>query len=235
MALKRRRSPDIAQMDDLQLLAHLIDLSGTELTAARELAHSLLDVCQTLGGVLALPPEHLLRYPGLSENAAVFLRFLPALMDRYGLASQEQSGRPVRLWDQGDLERLVLPHFYGQNVERVYAFCLDGNMNLITATLCAQGGSTAVSCSVRRVLELALNHRSKGVILAHNHPDGIPVFSKSDLMSTSALAQELAMVDIPLLDHLLLADGKLISLRKLAAAQKLPDPVYPLPKEWFVS
>lgn len=235
MALKRRQAPDVAQMDDRQLLAHLIELSGTQTTAARELAHTLLEVYQTLDQVLALPQEKLLDHPGLGENAAVFLLLLPALIDRYGLASQGQSGQPVRLWEHGDLERLVLPHFYAQNVERVYAFCLDGNMNLITATLCAQGGSTAVSCSVRRVLELALNHRAKGVILAHNHPNAIPTFSKSDLMSTSALAQELAMVDIPLLDHLLLAGRELISLRKLAAQQKLPDPLYPLPKEWFVS
>ncbi len=46
---KRRAPPKIAEMNDLQLLAHLISLSGTDPTAARELAHALLDAPEKSG------------------------------------------------------------------------------------------------------------------------------------------------------------------------------------------
>ena len=217
-------------MDDHQLLAHLIALAGTGETAARASAHAMLERYLSLEQVLSLSPEKLLQDPALDEHSAVFLLLLPALIERYGVSPVK---KPLRLWDRSDLEALILPHFYGHSVERVYAFFLDENMDLITAVLCAQGGSGAVSCSVRRVMELALNHRAQGVILAHNHPDGTAVFSRTDLMSTTTLAQELALVDIPLLDHFLLAGEQIVSLRKLVGERKLASTVYPLPREWF--
>ncbi len=217
-------------MNDVQLLAHLLDMAGADLTSARELSHVLLDSYGELRHVLAQPQEELLRYPGLNESEAVFLLFLPALMRRYGSTLARPTIRPE---DEDALAQILYPHFRGQEAERVCAFFLDGQFHLLSSCMVAQGGRRAVSCSVQRVLELALNHRAKGVILAHNHPDGCTDFSKSDLASTNILTRELALVDVSLLDHYLLADGQAISLRRYAADRLARGIYLPLLQGWF--
>lgn len=217
-------------MNDVRLLAHLLTMAGADPTHAREQSHALLAEHHSLGAVLALPRERLLGHTELGEGCAAFLLLIAALLARYVSPPFQPA---ICLGDQAELERLLQPRFSGQETERLYAFCLDQDLNLISSTLAAQGGQIAVSCSLGRVLDLALSHRAKGVILAHNHPDGVPFFSKSDLLSTSILFQELLLVDIPLLDHYLLAGEQIVSLRQLALEQKLPAFSFPLPEEWF--
>lgn len=215
-------------MNDVQLLAHLLDLAGLETTPAREMSHSLLDKHHDLTGVLRLPQEQLLSHPGLGEGAAAFLLLIPALVERYTAAVK--TAAPLR--GPEDIRQLMAPHFHGQSFERVCAFLTNANAQPFTSVLVGQGGPAAVTFSIRRVLDLALNHGANGVILAHNHPDGIPNFSGTDLVSTAVLAQELALVDIPLLDHYLLAGDRVISLRQLAASCQLRLPLA-LRRLWF--
>ncbi len=230
---KRRAPPKIAEMNDLQLLAHLISLSGTDPTAARELAHALLDAHQTLGQVLALSGEALVNFPDLGENAAAFLHLLPALMARYAADPGSDDERPpIYLWEPEAAARFLAPHFHDQSAELVYMFCLGERFELITGTLLTKGGTGAVSCSVPRVLRLALAHNSKSVILVHNHPDGSTVFSKSDLVATSIMGYALATADVSLTDHLLLAGDEIISLRELFLSGRLAGSPFPLPQAW---
>lgn len=106
-------------------------------------------------------------------------------------------------------------------------------MQPITSILVAQGGRAAVSCSTRRVIELTLNHRAKGVLLAHNHPDGVAAFSKSDFISTGILMRELALVDVPLLDHYLVADKRIISMRQYVQYLRSTGIHIPYFSQWF--
>ncbi len=211
MAVKRRGGIDVPRMNDVQLLAHLLGMAGLETTPAREVSHALLDSYHDLRQVLTRPREDLLSYPGLGENAAAFLLLIPALVERYLSTAPAQ---PTPLKSQADVQAMLAPHFHGQDFERVCAFLLGDDLQPITSILVAQGGPAAVSCPTRRVIELALNHRAQGVILAHNHPDALPFFSQSDLNATSVLARELWLVGVPLLDHLLVAGSHIVSLRQ---------------------
>lgn len=211
---KRKSGPAVAEMNDLQLLAHLLHLAGLGLTPARSLAHGLLDAHGTLRQVLGLPGDTLLHTPELGENAAAFLLLLPALVDRYTGQGQGAQAPIVRLWEPEDTAAFVLPHFQDSRVERVCVFCLGEDLSLRTAAQVAQGSTMEVSCSVPRILRLALTHGAKSVVLAHNHPDGSAVFSKNDLVATAIVAQALSSAGKALSDHLLLAGGQVISLRK---------------------
>lgn len=230
---KRGAGPAVVDMNDLQLLAHLIHMSGVGLTQARALSHSLLDAHQTLARVLALPGEALLRFPGLSEGTVAFLLLVPALVERY--TSDLQTPHPYipQLWSQADVEAFVRPHFQGQATERMCVFCLGKDLALRTASMVTQGGVGEVSCSVPRILKLALTHHADSVILAHNHPDGSTLFSKSDLLATSVVAQALATVGVSLADHLLVVDSQIISLRATVASWRESDPAFIPPPAWL--
>ena len=230
MSAKRQQLPDITRMNDVQLLAHLLDMSGMETSAAREMSHALLDEYKDLNHVLHQPQDKLLGYPHLGESAATFLLLLPALMKRY---TSTTAPAPMPLEGPLDIAQLLAPHFHGQSFERVCAFLLGDEMQPITSILVAQGGRAAVSCSLRRTMELILNHRARGVLLAHNHPDGVAAFSKSDLISTGLLTRELSLVGIPLLDHYLVADRHILSMRRYAGYLKSVGIRIPGLLQWF--
>jgi len=57
----------------------------------------------------------------------------------------------------------------------------------------------------------ALHHNAGAVILAHNHPSGVAEPSHADETLTQALKQALALVDVRVLDHFIVAGGGVIS------------------------
>ncbi len=64
----------------------------------------------------------------------------------------------------------------------------------------------------REVVKQALLWNSAAVIVAHNHPSGIPEPSQADEIITQRIKHALALVDIRLLDHIVVGDGASVSL-----------------------
>jgi DNA repair protein RadC len=67
------------------------------------------------------------------------------------------------------------------------------------------GTLTQTSVYPREVVKRALYHNAAGVILAHNHPSGVAEPSQSDRLLTDTLKQALALVDVRVLDHFIVA------------------------------
>ncbi|HZW23767.1 RadC family protein [Noviherbaspirillum sp.] len=82
---------------------------------------------------------------------------------------------------------------------------LDVKNRLIAAEELFRGTLTHASVYPREVVKAALAHNAAAVILAHNHPSGSPEPSAADKSLTRALKQTLALVDVRLLDHLIVA------------------------------
>ncbi|MEZ0317636.1 MAG: JAB domain-containing protein, partial [Methylophilaceae bacterium] len=63
----------------------------------------------------------------------------------------------------------------------------------------------------REVVKRALHHNAASVIFAHNHPSGIAQQSRADELLTTALKQALALVDVRVLDHFIVAGNNTLS------------------------
>jgi len=63
----------------------------------------------------------------------------------------------------------------------------------------------------REVVKVALAHNAAAMILAHNHPSGIAEPSRADELLTQALKQALALIDVRVLDHFVVADAETVS------------------------
>jgi DNA repair protein RadC len=64
----------------------------------------------------------------------------------------------------------------------------------------------------REVLRQALAHNAAALIVAHNHPSGVAEPSQADELITRRLKDALALVDIRLLDHLVIAGADAVSM-----------------------
>ncbi|WP_420476627.1 RadC family protein [Noviherbaspirillum sp. ST9] len=86
---------------------------------------------------------------------------------------------------------------------------LDVKNRLIASEELFRGTLTQTSVYPREVVKAALGHNAAAVIIAHNHPSGTPEPSAADRTLTLALKQALALVDVRLLDHFIVA-GRLV-------------------------
>ncbi|MGC2458489.1 MAG: DNA repair protein RadC [Gallionellaceae bacterium] len=102
-------------------------------------------------------------------------------------------------------------HFTGRQYESFVALLLDAQHRVIEADELFRGTLTQTSVYPREVVKAALQHNAAAVIFAHNHPSGIAEPSQSDRMLTDALKQALALVDVRVLDHFIVAGVEVLS------------------------
>jgi DNA repair protein RadC len=101
------------------------------------------------------------------------------------------------------------------SIERCVALFVDNQHRLIDAKEISKGTLTETTIYPRELVKAALAHHAAAVILAHNHPSGLARPSLADIRMTQQLKQSLAVVDIELLDHLVVAGHQVISIAEL--------------------
>jgi DNA repair protein RadC len=98
--------------------------------------------------------------------------------------------------------------------ERAAVALLDPEWRLL-AMLDFEGRRGSVSPSLRDIVRVALVQDAAALILAHNHPSGLPTPSAADLAFTRALARVSQPLGLVLADHLILTDSTTVSFRDL--------------------
>ncbi|HEX6828634.1 MAG TPA: DNA repair protein RadC [Burkholderiales bacterium] len=208
-----------AALSDAELLAIFLR-SGIAGKSAVELGQDLIRGFGGLPGLFAADPEQLLTrkktkkgdapdpWKGLGEAKIVQLRATQEIVRRL-LASEMRardnlnSPRAVR-----DYLRLSLQ---GLEHEVFMALLLDAQNRVIRSEELFRGTLTQTSVYPREVVKLALRHNAAGIIFAHNHPSGVTEPSRSDEALTQALKQALALVDVKVLDHFIVAGSGCLS------------------------
>lgn len=107
-----------------------------------------------------------------------------------------------------DYLRLLL---HDREHEVFAAVFLDAQHRVLAAEELFRGTLTQTSVYPREVVKSALRHNAAAVILAHNHPSGVAEPSRADEVLTMALKQALALVDVKVLDHFIVAGGSALS------------------------
>jgi len=90
-------------------------------------------------------------------------------------------------------------------VEYFVMLCLDNRNRLIAEETLSHGTVDQTPVYVREVINSALKHHAKAVILVHNHPSGEREPSRADIDMTAELKAALVLVTVTLHDHLIVA------------------------------
>jgi DNA repair protein RadC len=88
---------------------------------------------------------------------------------------------------------------------------LDNRHRLIAVEELFRGTLDGATVHPREVVKEALAHNAAAVIFSHNHPSGVAEPSQADELITRRLKDALAIVDIRVLDHIIVAGGDCIS------------------------
>jgi DNA repair protein RadC len=111
-----------------------------------------------------------------------------------------------------DYLTLTLGHL---NREVFMVLFVDTQNRVIDSEILFEGTLMQTSVYPREVLQRALHHNAAAVILAHNHPSGVAEPSSADKTLTASLKEALAMIDVRVLDHFIVAGNQMRSFVEL--------------------
>lgn len=174
-----------------------------------DIAKNLIDRFGSLSSVLDATMEAL-RGAGLSENQAMYLKLIPAVSRRY---LSDKHDNPDKIFDFTNASEYILDRFIGvENQENVLLVLIDAKGKVVYSGIIDKGDVGASTISIRNIVSLALNYSAVYALMAHNHPSGLALPSREDVLVTRELKKALALVNVKLLDHFIVADHDCISL-----------------------
>jgi DNA repair protein RadC len=176
-------------------------------------AKKLLERFGSLKAVLDATPDELSRINGIGSITPVALHIIRDAATLY--LQQKIEGREVLNSDYliGEFLRM---RFAGEKSECIEILYLDSGRRLLKDGIerHEKGTVDQVLITPRKLVESALSHSAKFIIIAHNHPGGSKNFSSMDMELTWAVKSAVSAVGVELADHFLVADDKVISMRQ---------------------
>lgn len=122
-----------------------------------------------------------------------------------GILEQRMTSYDVTLSSPDTVKNYLRLHLGNKRHEVFTVLFLNVKNRLIKKEDMFRGTLTHTSVYPREVVVAALGHNAASVMFVHNHPSGTPEPSEADKLLTSALKQALALVDVRLLDHFVVA------------------------------
>jgi DNA repair protein RadC len=194
-------------LSDAELLAIFLRV-GVVGKSAVDLARDLLSQFGSLNGIFAATERELSQVHGIGTSKYVQLQAIFE-MSRRALNEQLQA-RDVFQSPQQVRNYLVLK--LGALTREVFmVLFLDAQNRLHAAEELFNGTLTQTSVYPREVVKRAIHHNAASVIFAHNHPSGVAQQSAADELITQQLKQALALIDVRVLDHFIVAGNQTLS------------------------
>jgi DNA repair protein RadC len=196
-----------ASLTDAELLAVILR-TGTAGRSALDLGREALARFGGLSGLLAAPTDRLIALEGLGPAKSAQLQAVLELARR----SLREEVQHATALSSPDKVRAYLRLTLSSRPHEVFmALFLDSQNRLIVADELFRGTLSQTSVYPREVVKRALAVNAGAVIFAHNHPSGVAEPSRSDELLTTSLKQALALVDVRVLDHLIVAGSNVLS------------------------
>ena len=151
-----------------------------------------------------------LTYFARQSSLPSFHRLVTGLALAQELLVEELASRSVFDSPRAVTDFLKL-HFAGQPHESFAVMYLDAQNALIAFEELFRGTLTQTSVYPREVMRRCLQHEAAALIIAHNHPSGSVEPSRADELLTKTLGTALALMDVRVLDHIIVAGGRSLS------------------------
>lgn len=193
-----------AALSDAELLAILIG-SGSADCSAVDLMRKVLNDCDNnLNALGKLEIDDLCRYKGIGQAKAITILAACELGKRRKLAEMQER---VKLDSSKAIYEYMHPRMQDLSQEECWVVLLNPRLKVIDCLCVSRGGLNQTLVDVRVILREALLKRASLIVLCHNHPSGEVRPSREDDRVTANLQKAAQAVNIPLADHVIVADG----------------------------
>jgi DNA repair protein RadC len=176
-------------------------------------AKALMARFGSLRGILDAPIEEVQAVPGIGTVTPVALQIIRATATLYLQQSSEGGDFLADPTHLADYWRLRLGASRNETFQVAY---LDSGLRLLrdgVETL-EEGTVDRAAVYPRRVIESALRRGAVGLVLAHNHPNGVVTPSEQDKVLTRAVVLAAETVGLKVVDHLIVSADEAFSFRR---------------------
>lgn len=170
------------------------------------LAHKLLKNFGSFSAVFDASPS-LLKEFGLTEHQTTLIKLIPDLARLYLMDHNKL--KPV---ETNDLCGYFIDKFIGRTTEVMYILLLDSKEKELYSGVISKGSINSTDVPIKKIVELSLSYNASAVAIAHNHPNGVALPSKNDLITTDKVYKALSLINVRLIDHVIVAEDDAISL-----------------------
>jgi DNA repair protein RadC len=197
-------------LSNAELLAILLRV-GVQGQNAVEMGQQLLSDFHGLAGLHRVPFEELINQHGIGEAKAAQIKAAIELGRRLTLESPEE--RPT-INSPADVAALVQYEMSALEQEHLRVLLLDTRNHVLDIVEVYQGSVNMSQIRVGEVFKAAIRRNATALIVVHNHPSGDPTPSPDDLAVTRALVQAGKLLDLEVLDHIIIGQGRSTSMKE---------------------
>lgn len=196
-------------LSNSELLAILIG-SGTKGFSAVDAGRQLLELGGSISKVAKFNIEQIQQVKGLGPAKSITLRAAFELAKRIKAEPFKES---ITITSPEKIANLYIPRFYGEDQEMFYIILLSTSKKIIKERMISKGTLDSTIVHPRDVFKYAIENSASCIMLMHNHPSGNCSPSRADIEITKQLIDAGNMLEIPVLDHIIIAGDTFTSLR----------------------
>lgn len=172
------------------------------------IAHKLIEQFGSFHAVLEADREDLLNF-GLTENTVALLNMFPSFLNYY--TQSRVNGTPF-LSDITSMGNFAVSKIGTRPYEVFGVICMTTQRKLINFEIIEEGTVNSTTVSPRKVAECVIRNKASQVVFVHNHPGGSLSPSEEDKKLTSHLENMLNSINVTLVDHIIVANGRFLSM-----------------------
>lgn len=197
-------------LNTAELLAVLLR-TGVPGENAVALGQRLLQSFGGLAGLQRADFTDMKKTHGLGEAKAATIKAAIELGRRLQL--QEPEGR-ARISGPADAAALVQYEMSGLEQEHLRAILVNTRNEVIEIVEIYRGSLNSAQVRIAELFKPVIRKNAAAFIIAHNHPSGDPMPSADDIALTKAIREAGRLLDLELLDHLIIGQGRYVSLKE---------------------
>jgi len=162
-----------------------------------------------IAGLLQAQPKELAQVKGLGPAK---LSEILAVLELARRAMAQRLQERAVLDSPQAVKQFLQIHLSALHHEVFAVMFLDVQHRMLAMEEMFKGTLSQTSVYPREVVKRALHHQASAVVLAHNHPSGSVQPSRADEALTQTLKAALALIDVRVLDHIIVAQGQSLSM-----------------------
>ncbi len=190
-------------LSDAELVAILIG-SGNKNETAVELSKKILaSINNDLNELGKLSISDLTKFNGIGEAKAISIIAALELGRRRKTTAVEKR---VKVTSSKDVYNSIAPVLSDLLHEEFWVIYLNRNNEIIKQENISKGGVSGTVADAKIIFKRAIEVLASAIILCHNHPSGNLKASNADIQLTKKLKEAGAMLDLPVLDHLIIGE-----------------------------
>ncbi len=180
---------------------------------ARNVAEIMISRFGTIERMSKASTEERMSIPGMTERTDQHFTMI-GMFSTYMI--RQRFGEYPLLDKRDVLNEFCASLVVESDYEMLYVLCLDASMRLIKKEAkISVGVVQRVNVELRHILDVIAYTRTVNVVLCHNHPSGELTPSLEDIQFTRIVKSALEQININLYDHIIIADSRPVSMRKL--------------------